>query len=79
MCGGDKINKNERSSVCNAETDRASAKDILEDWLASHSQVLQDPWEGSEWEETESLNDFPFSIDPTLGNDNYCESTQSKR
>jgi len=79
MCGGDKINKKERSSVCNAETDRASAKEILEDWLASHSQVLQDPWEGSEWEETESLKYFPLplSIDPTVGNDNYCE-TQSK-
>ena len=77
MCGGDKINKREENpESCG---DKKSGKHLLEEWLTSHSEVLKDPWEGSEWEDTSPVNDNPLVLDPTMGKDNYCESIQKKR
>ena len=77
MWGGDKISKREE----NPERwgDKNSGKYLLEEWLTRHSEVLKDPWEGSEWEDTSSLKDHPVVLDPTFGQDNYYECIQKKK
>ena len=64
MCGGDRIVKKEESCGENK-----SGKHVLEKWLLTHSEVLKDPWEDSEWEDKSPLNDYPLALDPTFGSD----------
>ena len=78
MCGGDQLKSKDRNT--SLESDRKSAKKSLEDWLRSHSVILKDPWEGSEWEDPAPLSDHPVVIDPTFGKENfYYECIQNKR
>ena len=77
MCGGDETSKREENPErCG---DKNSGKHVLEEWLKTHSEVLKDPWEGSEWEDTCPLKDHLVVLDPTFGQDNYCESIQKKK
>ena len=76
MCGGDKINKREENPESCGET--KSGKHVLEEWLKSHSEVLKDPWEGSEWEDASPLYDYLVVLDPTMGEDNFCKCIQMK-
>ena len=77
MCGGDKIIKREENPENCGNNN--SGKHVLEEWLRSHSEVLKDPWEGPEWEDKSPLKDYPVVLDPTMGQDNYCESIQKQR
>ena len=64
MCGGDKISKREENPERSG--DKNSGKHVLEEWLITHSEVLKDPWQGSEWEDISSLKDHPVVLDRLL-------------
>ena len=78
MCQGDNIKT--KDSQTKLENDQKSAKHLLEEWIRSHSEILKDPWEESEWEDSSPLTNHPLSIDPTFGRENlYSECIQNKR
>ena len=77
MCGEDNISNKERKS--NPSGERLSAKQKLENWLKTHSDILQDPWEGLEWKDDFPVNDNPVVIDPTVGNNDFTECKRNKR